>query len=78
MSELLCADLATRRVRSNLQEWLEAGHVLYRGGEYARAKLVLSSVLQAHAGCAEAHVLLVKTHLHLGRALWPKALQVAR
>ena len=78
MAELLCADLSSRPVRDNLQEWLDTASTLLRAGEYLRAKLLLNTVLQAHPTCVQAHVQLVHTHLHLEQSLWPKALQVAR
>jgi hypothetical protein len=78
MAELLCADLSSRGVRDNLQEWLDTSAALLKAGEYVRAKLLLNTTLQAHPGCAPAHVQLVLTHLHLEQSLWPKALQIAR
>lgn len=78
MAELLCADLSSRPVRDNLEAWLEASTALLGAGEYDRAKLLLSSVLQAHPDSVQAHTQLVLTHLHLEQSLWPKALQIAR
>jgi hypothetical protein len=77
-AELACADLGALPVRTHQRAWLDAARACYAAGEFRRAALVLSSTLAVHVGCAEAHVLLVQTHLHLGRAMWPKALQVAR
>lgn len=78
MAELLCADLASRPVRDNLQEWLDTATALAAAGEYTRAKLLLNTILQAHPACITAHVQLVHTHLHLEQSLWPKALAISR
>lgn len=78
MAELLCADLSTRAVRDNLQDWLDTTTALLKAGEYVRAKLLLNTILQAHPTCVHAHVQLVHTHLHLEQSLWPRALQIAR
>lgn len=78
MAELLCADLSSRPVRDNLEEWLSTATALLKAGEYVRAKLLFNTILQAHPACVQAHVQLVQTLLHLEQSLWPKALQVAR
>lgn len=74
----LYRNLYSLPVRQHLQEWLSAVKQLISAGDYARAKLVLSTILQAHPESTEAHMLLVKTCLQLGTRSWPEALKTAR
>lgn len=79
MAELVCADLSSRPVQTNVNEWLAAAQQLTAVGEFQRAQLLLNTVLQAEEHNVAALTVLIRTYLHLGgdRHL-RKALQLAR
>jgi hypothetical protein len=76
--QTICASLSTYPVLTAPEFWLKAALELLAGCRYARAKLLLETVLQAHKEHVDAHILLVDTCLQLGSATWPEGLRVAR
>lgn len=65
-------------VQNGEQEWLQAAKQLLERGECERAKLLLSTVLQAHKDSVQAYFMLVQACLQLGSAHSLEALDAAR